>query len=218
VAKFRVPSNFLEDSFDNRLYNTQNIAAVLNSLHSESKAGSLERLEPAECLNKYATSIQSNRRHLLLVAGDDNFPTAEANTFINGSHVYWAFPFFASDAQGGESASNSYNWICSAMNLAEPCSNNVDRVRASPSTWRVGYNCTDYYTPELCALGTFPVEYCLSQQAEPHCRLQFDTTIAITVTVLNFGKYPLKTVHRVHIMYRTSPEDSGWRLWSKRWH
>jgi hypothetical protein len=193
MAKYREPSGWEPNFFTDRGYITDNVGRILTMLHKDYKAGSLERLEPADCLNKYATSIQSNRRHVLVVAGDDNFPTAEANPFINGSHVYWNFPFFASDAQGGQSASNSYNWICSAMNIAEPCSNLVDKVRASPSTWRVGYNCTDFTSSRVCDIGNSPVEYCLSQRAEPHCRLQFDTTIAITVTVLNFGKYPSET-------------------------
>jgi hypothetical protein len=168
-------------------YSTEPIPWLLETLHAESKVGILDRLEPNECLSQYALTVQSNRRNLLVVASDDNFAPAAQNKFITGSHVYWGSPFLANDATNGEDASNAYNWMCSAMNLEGVCSNNVDRARQNTSSWRVGYDCDDM---ELCQLGTFPVQYCLAQPAEPHCRLQFDTTIAIIVTALNFGKLP----------------------------
>jgi hypothetical protein len=34
----------------------------------------------------------------------------------------------------------------------------------------------------------FPVDYCLSEVAEPHCKLQFVPAIAVLVTVLNLCK------------------------------
>jgi hypothetical protein len=172
-------------------YLQYDIPQILSTLHRNAKAGTLDRLNPTDCLNRYATSIQSHRRNLLLVAGDHNFPTAEKNKFINGSHVYWAAPFYSSDAKTGERAADAYNWICSAMQKNTSCSSNVNEALNSPGTWKVGNNrdCEAYYsTARPCELGTFPVEYCLSEKAEPHCRLQFDTTIAILVTCLNFGK------------------------------
>jgi hypothetical protein len=164
---------------------------LLETLHREAQAGTLERLNPTDCLNQYATSIQSNRRNLLLVASDANFPTSEENKYINGSHVYWAGPFFSADAKSGQRAADSYQWICSAIGKEGQCSTNVNQVHNNPSAWRVGNvdACGDgFYKMSACDMGTFPVEYCLSQPAEPHCRLQFDTAIAVLVTFLNFGK------------------------------
>jgi hypothetical protein len=79
------------------------------------------------------------------------------------------------------------------MNLDGACSNDVDLARQNISSWRVGYDCQDKL--EICKLGTFPVQYCLAQPAEPHCRLQFDTTIAIIVTLLNFGKLSFACIY-----------------------
>jgi hypothetical protein len=172
-------------------YSRWEIPSILQDLHRSAKAGTLERLTPTECLNRYATSIQSNRRNLLLVASDNNFPTAAENKLLNGSHVYWASPFYAANAKTGERAADAYSWICSAMQKETACAGNVKEALDSPSTWRVGNNfgCWTYGgVPSPCELGTFPVEYCLAQKSEPHCRLQFDQTIAILVTVLNFGK------------------------------
>jgi hypothetical protein len=170
-------------------YEVKDIPNVLHNLHKDAQLGLLERMDQNECLNRYATSIQSNRRSLLLVASDDKFPTAQDNRFINGSHVYWASPFYASDAMSGDRAADSYQWICSALGKQGTCSSNVNEVHNNPSAWRVGNNCEGTGTTiSACNLGTFPVEYCLSQPAEPHCKLQFDKSIAILVTFLNLSK------------------------------
>jgi hypothetical protein len=65
-------------------YSTTPIPWLLETLHAESKAGLLDRLEPKDCLEQYALSVQSNRRSLLVVASDDNFPPPAENKFING--------------------------------------------------------------------------------------------------------------------------------------
>jgi hypothetical protein len=59
------------------------IHTVLNDLHQEYTDGHLQRLEPAECLQEYATSIQPTRRHLLLVADETKFPPIDQNIFIS---------------------------------------------------------------------------------------------------------------------------------------
>lgn len=185
-------------------YSTTYISQTLQDLHGAYKAGTLERLEPAQCLNQYATAIQSNRRHVLLVASDASFPTLEQNRFINGSHVYWASPFYAASAQNSEDAANAYNWICSGVNKTGSCSNVINEIQPAQGTWEVGTYCPDdpYQT---CTAGPFPIEYCLSQRAEPHCRLQFDTTIAIVVTVLNFGKLFLSETLQAQSRVRYTP-------------
>lgn len=163
-------------------------------MYEDYHAGLLDRLEPENCISQYATSIQSSRRHVLLVASDENFPIPQQNVFLNNSHVYWANPFYANDATEGQSASNAYNWICSTLNMDGTCSNNVESVRNDVQSWRVGIKCTgdplDVNMGSWCDYKTAPVEYCLSQKAQPHCKLQFDSAIAIVVTILNFGKLP----------------------------
>ncbi|KAH5234289.1 hypothetical protein HBI62_025840 [Parastagonospora nodorum] len=177
-----------------QIYNTANVPRILDDMHKKYKRGLLVKLQPQECLNKYATSIVSNRRHVLLVASDDNFPTLEDNVFINGSHVYWAGPYYATDSKNPRDASNGYNWICSGMQYNSFCANDVDKLKANVSAWRTGHYCPTPTTPlgAFCAEArTFPVQYCLSEPAQPHCRLQFDTTIAVIVTVLNAVKAAL---------------------------
>lgn len=173
-------------------YDTGGIPDVLQTLHSDNKAGRLENLGLTECINRYATGIQSTRRHVLLVASDDNLPTAEENRFIDNSHVYWASPFYAADAKSSVDSSNSYNWICSGLAKDGLCSNDIDDIRSNVSAWSVGHYCLGDVGLFFGCNGTtrsFPVQYCLSQKAEPHCRLQFDTSIAVVVTILNAGKF-----------------------------
>jgi hypothetical protein len=175
-------------------FSTGTVPAVLQHLHDEYKAGHLEKLQPTDCLNRYATGIQSTRSHVLLVASNDNFPSSEENRYIDNSHVYWASPFESTDAKTSVESSNSYNWICSGLlNKDGLCSNDINDVRSNVSAWRVGHYCGDREFDIFSGrcnstIRTFPVQYCLSEKAEPHCRLQFDTTIAVVVTILNAGK------------------------------
>jgi len=177
-----------------RPYDPVNVPRILDNIHKKYKSGLLEKLQPQECLSQYATNLVSNRRHVLLVASDDSFPTLENNVFMNGSHVYWAAPYYATDSENSRDASNAYNWICSGMRYDSFCANEVDKLKANVSAWRTGHYCPtsiDYSGAyAYCAEArTFPVQYCLSERAQPHCRLQFDTTIAVIVIVLNAGKF-----------------------------
>ena len=166
------------------------IPMALESLWSNARAGTLERLEPAQCIDEYATSIQSNRKNLLLVSGDDNFPSPMENYFIHGSHVYWAAKFEVGAAAESAAASKAFQWVCSMLDkkheyLATPCSVEVEDVRKQKS-WQVGWLCDKQ---GLCAMSRSPVEYCLSEPAQPHCKLHFEPTIATIITILNLCKF-----------------------------
>ena len=175
-------------------YDPKDIPMVLQGLHQNVR--DLDRLEPAECLNQYATSIQSKRRNLLLVASDEHFPTVQQNNFSSGSHVYWAGPFNSYAIEIIGNSANAYSWMCSGLGGEGDCADNIDKIKADPSTWKVGTLCPDLSMVssgsdsryQACQDGAFPVEYCLSEPAEPHCKLQFDTTISIVVTILNLSK------------------------------
>ena len=47
---------------------------ILESLWSKARASDLERLDVSECIDQYATSIQSNRRNVLLIANASELP------------------------------------------------------------------------------------------------------------------------------------------------
>lgn len=162
--------------------------STLDALWNQARAGTLDRLEPAECIDQYAQIIQSNRRNVLLVADDSNFPPPEENYYINGSRAYWADAFWANSAGGASQAADSYSWICSGILNSDLCSIEVDNVKRVPESWRVGWYCKEDL--KKCTFSSWPVEYCLSESAEPHCKLHFEPNIAIVITVLNLGECP----------------------------
>ncbi|KAH7348020.1 hypothetical protein BKA66DRAFT_309730 [Pyrenochaeta sp. MPI-SDFR-AT-0127] len=162
---------------------------TLTSLWKKARAGHLERLSPAECINQYAQIINSNRRNVLLVANDTNFPPPEKNRRFGGSRAYWMNSFSADSAQGTQMAADAYGWICSgpSSKLSAYCSDEVDAIKRAPEDWQVGDYC-NRNSVHSCDYSYFPVEYCLSERAEQKCRLHFEPTIAIIITVLNFLK------------------------------
>jgi hypothetical protein len=156
-------------------------------------AGNLKRLELDRCVNEYATNIQSNRRNLLPVSNDSGVPPPTENEFINGSHIYWAFRFHAHDASSPEKASFAFNWICSASHEKHtPCSVGVGNVRKQDS-WQVRWWPRD--DQSLCELSRSPVEYCLSEPAQPHCKLHFELTITTIIMLLNLCKFKFRSLY-----------------------
>jgi len=173
------------------------IPSVLESLWEKARAGNLEKLEPNRCIDEYATSIQSNHRNLLLVSDDSFFPPSTENKFINGSHIYWGAGFDAYTASDSGFASNAYHWICSASHdLLNPCSVRVQDVKKQES-WQVGWLCDD---EGLCDLSRTPVEYCLSEPAQTHCKLHFEPTITTVITILNLCEFRSRSLR----LYRRS--------------
>jgi hypothetical protein len=105
---------------------------VLNTLRDSHNAGTLQMLDPAQCLLEYGANIQSTRRHLLLITNETAVPEVKENTFINGSYVYWAYRFYANDASTVETAVRAYEWICSGLPpvTGTPiCENQIDEIR-----------------------------------------------------------------------------------------
>ncbi|CAN9250055.1 unnamed protein product [Alternaria alternata] len=76
-----------------------------------------------------------------------------------------------------DTARNSFDWICSGMDTKRPCSLGIDAIRdSSAESWLMGPG------------AGWPVKYCLSERADPTCKLHFEPTIGIIVTILNFVK------------------------------
>jgi hypothetical protein len=202
----------------NQLLSNERIPSILKSLRNKAQAGVLERLDSARCISEYAMSIQSKRRNLLLVAHDDFLPTPKDNYFVNGSRVYWGAKFSASSATNPSASMNSYTWMCSGLHnssntdgVSKPapyaefgryentrCSTDVKSIKATgPDSWRVGVYCDKN---GICDFAHWPVEYCLSELAEPHCKIYVEPKIVTIVTVLNFSKpscFPVRCLYSV---------------------
>lgn len=168
-------------------YNSsQYIPSRLELLWSKSRNGSLERLEPAECITAYAIALQSDRRNLLLVMDSAQANTSPYNrnlTYTNNTDTFWFDTFSAYEGTDPDTAPDSYAWICSGLEYEwdTPCANRLGEIAKTPDAWTVGqrYDGTQY---------SWPVKYCLSEAAVPRCRLHFSPAIAAIVTVLNLCK------------------------------
>lgn len=174
------------------------VPRALDTLWSLARAGNLDNLTASECLNEYAQIIQSNRRNLLLVSRDTYFPPREENFYVNGSYVYWGDKFSSAKARSAQDAGDAYGWICSGISnksdvtiLGTACTVSVSQFQNNITSWRPGWYCPEEFTVEYseCQFELWPVEYCLSEKAVPHCKLHFEPTIAVVVTVLNLSKF-----------------------------
>lgn len=170
-------------------WNESKSSKALGIMWERGRNGELERLSPSQCLDEYAQLIQSTRGNLLLVASDHQFPPLEQNHFIHYSRVYWADQFSPYDAQSAIRSADSYQWICSARpnQLKEVCTDHIDEIKRLPDQWRVGEYCSE----GVCDKDYWPVEYCLSARAVPHCKLHFEPSISIVIIMLNIMKAAL---------------------------
>lgn len=213
---YSVSQSFLDDAECRNCSNDRPYTrdGLLETLWDKARADELDRLSPSQCLNEYASIIQSDRRNVLLIASDANFPPPDENTYMNGSRAYWSDSFNADSAEGTTSAADAYGWICSglkpeyASNQDQvPCSDRVDEIKSATNAWRVGRYCYGSAASHTCVYDSLPVEYCLSEKAAPHCKLHFEPTIAIIITILNLGMSVLdffvsRPVARQHLTTR----------------
>jgi hypothetical protein len=170
-------------------YSGEKIPRILERLRHQYAIQGLERLSPSHCLEEYAQNIQSKRRNLLLVARDSDIPSVEQSYPVSiGPHIYYAGYLYAEDVGGAITAGRAYKWMCSGLdNDPLDCSSAIESVKNAPEQWTVRYYCNS--SPGLrCRELNWPVEYCLSERPKEHCKLHFEPTIAIYMTVFNLVK------------------------------
>ncbi|KAH8627371.1 hypothetical protein IG631_17139 [Alternaria alternata] len=187
-------------------YDTSEVTSTLINLWSKANARSLEELTPSRCIEEYATSIQSNRRNLLLVSDDDRLPSPTNHYFMNGSHVYWADKFETQDWFTSSKRSLKFEWMCQNLNdKSPPCSAMVENIRNNLENepWKVGQIC--YNDDQNCSSSDAPVKRCLSEPAEPRCKIHFEPGIAIVVIVLNLFSL-VKAGLMFYIAFRVNDE------------
>ncbi|KAJ4993561.1 hypothetical protein SVAN01_01109 [Stagonosporopsis vannaccii] len=199
---FVVSQTFVDDPVCQNCTNVMPLSELyssqFNDLWAKLRDGSLQRLEPAECIDAYGIPIQSSRRNLFVVVANENirpvvtdfdYPTAN---WTNNKNLLLAWN---SNARYGldhykAQADPMIGWICSGLREKPPlelCINHLEKLRSSSEPWMIGMNCYD--SPDsYCDQHRWPVDYCLSERAEPRCRLHFSPLIGIIVTILNFFK------------------------------
>ena len=138
-----------------------NDEALLLSLHNAVLNGSLVKLENSDCMSKYGTTFVTDALNLLLITTDTN---------INTTYLY-AQEWASSDEV-------PYAWLCGDTWSSMPYQDHMpvctlSEAHAGASNWVVG---------------THPISYCLVQEVEEECRLQFSLAIMIVVILANATK------------------------------
>lgn len=173
---------------------------MLKGLWSRARNNSLDRLSPAQCIAAYGTLVQSTRRNLLVVttkktdepalAGNNILPELP---WINTTDLYMISNVKAADGLKHYRWNDPLRWMCSSLpwKTDTECVNRLGEIKTGPGEWVVSTGCSG--SREFCDQYRWPVDYCLSEPAEPMCQLHFSPLVAIIVTILNFCKCCFRT-------------------------
>lgn len=178
---------------------------MLENLWAKSRNGSLNQLNPAECIAAYGALIQSTRRNLLIVIADEHvdrdFERPLSQPGMSYQHVpgllmHWRFSAQYSLGYWGR-REDTIGWMCHGLPDQDvQCSNRLAEL--SPQNWTISSGCTEDVKGN-CHPYQWPVEYCLSESAEDQCQIHFSPLIAGVVTALNFCESlpPLTCLYRI---------------------
>lgn len=179
------------EALKNHGANVYHSPVIAQTLYEMARNKQLDRLSNVDCIREYAEPIQTKRRNVLLVAADNKMPAPNVTADGRAINIYAYNKFLASSAKDQIRAMNSYGWICSDIsywtfgNSSHWCSTLLSEINKAPDNWRVGETGITFSFSDT---PTFPIDYCLSESAEPRCKVQFALSIAILVTILNFFK------------------------------
>ena len=134
---------------------------LLNSLHAAAINGSLTKMNSSACMSKYSSTFVSDARNVLLVSTDTNINT-----------TYLGISTWRPDAQV------PYAWLCGDGWSPSPYDDNepvctLAKAQAGASNWTLSHH---------------PISFCLVQEVEEECRLQFSIAIMIVVILANATK------------------------------
>jgi hypothetical protein len=179
----------------------------------------VQTLSPLECIKTYSQNYMSSSGILILRLQN----TSDENPVIFDTYMHtheaksWSYE-----------TDEGYSWMCnqldfsdnSTVHLTRSCTPNLDLLHSAvtQSGWRpiLGRN--------------EPVESCIREVIDEHCRLEFSLYIAILVLVVNFAKAalmftvvfystgrPLLTVGEAVASFLSYPDKTtqGLRLWDK---
>lgn len=178
---------------------TTSTGYLLKDLWEKSRNGSLQKLEPAECIDAYGVMIQSAKRNLLAVVANEDinpglpnivYPPQTTYNDVNNTNVYTVGRSSAADGlEHYRQSATPFDWICSGLTPTPDtlCLDKLGDIKSSSQPWNISTGCYSEIQG-YCDRYRWPIDYCLSESAEPKCQLHFNTIIAVIVTVLNFCK------------------------------
>lgn len=182
---FSVSENFVDRSVNNftAIDITRDDATnVMNHMFELAQAGSLQHLNKSDCVNAYAQNYQSARGNLLLVV---------SNTMqgYNDSAVADYEDQVAPITSLDDSSPNPFDWICSeyGIDYGVSCGSSISKVQAQIADWQPFRK---------------PIEYCMSETIEQHCRLEYSAPLMLVVVLIGL----LKTGTMLYIAFRIRDE------------
>ncbi|MCJ1435914.1 hypothetical protein MMC27_005290 [Xylographa pallens] len=136
----------------------------------------LQRLSSSDCMTAYGNDLVRDRGSLLAVT---NGPLVNMSLGAANSSVYGFYNFQLSK---GGSWTDPLAWICGFMNdydaRYQAC--DIQKAQATASNWTIFDQ---------------PIKYCLSQEKQSICNLEFSLTIMMIVIACNFVKATCMVLH-----------------------
>lgn len=147
--------------------------ARIHKLMDSYRAGELERLTAADCIDEYAISFVTSRDDVILVheleggKDDDSNKNSDRNITFHQTAYTQTFIQF----------SEPFQWICnltvSDMIYPKPCRPKLDAIREAADNWQPNHH---------------RIEYCLSKPMPQLCRVNFNIFLAVGVILCNLIK------------------------------
>jgi hypothetical protein len=143
------------------------------------RAKSWDRLEPAACINSYATEFLNTRRNLVVVVfrneksrNDSSVQEVVSNTFnftIQKPDAFDPYRWICDTGDGD----HRYDFDKSEMKSDSRCSSKVSKVKTYSNMWH---------------WQEWDIDYCLSEPVEGKCSLNFSLSTIVVVIICNVGK------------------------------
>ncbi|KAL4911154.1 hypothetical protein BDW74DRAFT_184630 [Aspergillus multicolor] len=160
-----------------RLNSSSDAYAPFEWLHQQAQQGSLERLNPIDCIDAYTSTYQTEHGGLLLV-------TASVNTTSK-------YEILASQSVQHPNASiylDPYTWMC-PRSAQRNCTTHLSSIRSEirQNNSFIAYQHL-WKTPGRNDTVEYKVNYCLATKLPERCKLQYSLGIMIAISVANIIK------------------------------
>ncbi|KAI4954388.1 hypothetical protein J4E91_002101 [Alternaria rosae] len=161
-------------------------------IHQKLREKRFEKLDNVDCIDAYATTFQSNRGDLLLVAKSDDIEWKDDQKNNEDSAVFWRYSF---ESAWEYEPQDTFEWMCSGVrhesgfsSEEKSCDAVVERIRNSAQNWTIAGDYEDGSTNFGFRYMKGPIQYCLRENIESDCRVLWSVPIASLVTGLNLLK------------------------------
>ncbi|KAJ6188446.1 hypothetical protein N7519_003354 [Penicillium mononematosum] len=146
-----------------------------NGLLSSAKTGTLQHLDPKECVENYAQTFQTTYGNLLLVT--EQVPTNTSYVYLTMQGVFNPERY----RQIGHPQADPYEWLCPNA-LGYDCEVYLPSIQSQikKNNWTVASHSSSG--------GGWKVDYCLAEKVRQFCKLQYSFPLTMVVITFNLVK------------------------------